>query len=196
MLFPSYLLLNVLPKALKITTVKNNKIDNQGLAKLVKEHVEANNRIEEMEQKVAELDAVLERFESGEEITEEELNELMGGLGAIGKWGAQKAKTAFQGAGKAVAQAAGDVKQQYQKGQRASAINKQRKAVDKQYTANNEKVQDLAMKGKAINDAIRKYQNALSRVGSEYEKLTGKTYVPGRAVANAKRYVDESQKKK
>ncbi|MDG1950926.1 MAG: hypothetical protein P8J32_09005 [bacterium] len=176
--------------------MKNNKIDNQGLAKLVKEHVEANNRIEEMEQKVAELDAVLERFESGEEITEEELNELMGGLGAIGKWGAQKAKTAFQGAGKAVAQAAGDVKQQYQKGQRASAINKQRKAVDKQYTANNEKVQDLAMKGKAINDAIRKYQNALSRVGSEYEKLTGKTYVPGRAVANAKRYVDESQKKK
>ena len=175
--------------------MKQNQLDSSGLAKLVKEHVEANNKIDQMEQQLSELDSLLERFESGEEISEEELNELLGGLGAIGKWGANKAKSAFQGAGKAVAQAAGDVKQQYQKGQRAASINKQRKAVDKQHMANNEKVQDLAMRGKSINDAIRKYQNALSRIGAEYEKLTGKPYVPGRAVANAKRYVDESQKK-
>jgi len=176
--------------------VKSNKLNNTGLAKLVQEHVSANGRIDEMEQHLKDVDSLIERFESGEEITDEELNELLGGLGAIGKWGAKKAKSAMGSAGKAIGQAASDVKQQYQTGQRASAINKQRKTVDKQQGANNEKVMDLAARGRSINDTIKKYRMALSKIGAEYQQLTGKEYVPGRAIANAQRYIDESQKKK
>jgi hypothetical protein len=175
------------------------KINNSGLAKLVQEHVAAINRIDEMESQLERVDSLIERFESGEEISEEELNELMGGLGALGKWGAQKAKSALgsagnaigqaaSSAGNAIGQAAGDAKQQYQKGQRASAINKQRKTVDKRQGVNNEKASGLAIKGRQINDAIKKYQAELTRIGAEYENLTGKKYVPGRAVANAQRY--------
>lgn len=176
--------------------MKSTKLTNTDLSSLVQEHISANGRIEEMEQQLKDVDSLIERFESGEEITEDELNELMGGLGAIGKWGAQKAKSAMGSAGKAIGQAASDVKHQYQKGQRASAIDKQRKTVDKQQVANNEKVMNLASQGKTISAAIKRYQSALAQIGAEYQKLTGKEYTPGRAIANAQRYVAESQKKK
>jgi len=180
------------------------KIDSNSFSRLINEHVEADRRMSALQEEVDRIDSFMERYNAGEEITEEELNEFLGGLGAVGKWGRKKASDAASATKEKLGQvgqqawdtakgAAADVKHQYQKGQRASAINKQRKAVDKQQAANSAKVQKLAVDGKKINDAIKKYRIALANIGAEYEKLTGKKYVPGRAVANAQRYIDESQ---
>lgn len=172
------------------------KLNSDLLSKLVNEHVDADRQLTSLQEDVQAIDAFMERYEAGEEISEEELNEFLGGLGAVGKWGRKKAGDAIGKAGQAIKGAASDMQQAYQKGQRASNINKQRKAVDKQQVANTERVQQLAAQGKQVSDAIKKYRLALANIGAEYQKLTGKEYVPGRAVANAKRYIDESQKKK
>lgn len=180
--------------------MKNNKINTVELGKIVQEQTEAMSRVEEMNLQLEKVNSLLERFDNGEEISEEELNELVGGLGAVGKWSSARVRDALGaagkavgkavgGAGKALNKAAGDVKKQYDMGQRAHAINKQKIAKDKEQEENNQKVQNLVQKGKQLKGVIKKCEDTLVRVAKEYERLTGKEYVPGRAVANAKRYV-------
>lgn len=170
----------------------NKKIDNNSLSNIINEHLEADQKMNALQQELKHINSLMERYESGEEITEEELNELLGGLSAVGKWGRDKVGQVGQQAWNAAKGAAQDVQHQFQKGQRAASINKQRQKVDKQQVSNNKKVQQLAVKGKEINDAIRAYRIQLSDIAAEYKELTGKDYVPGRAIANAQRYINES----
>lgn len=178
------------------------KIKKSDLKKIVKEEYKSIKRFKELSELDRDLEYLFERFEEGEDVSEEELNEFMAGLSSLGRWGQKKAsdalgkwnqdlKTASDKALDSVRGFASDVSHQYKKGQRAADINRQRAKVDKEQIANNKKVQDLAIKGKEVNDIIRNYQNRLSQISKEYERLTGKEYVPGRAVANAKRYINE-----
>lgn len=186
---------------------RKHYLNEQGLKKIVQEHINAERKLEQLQEQEEKINNFLERYEEGEELSEEEINELMGGLSALGKWGKQKAAGAATraannvkaAAGKAYGAAqkfAGDAAQQYQKGQRAAAINKQRKKVDKQQAANTKTVQKIAEKGNRINQIIKQHQAELNALKQQYKKLTGKDFVPGRAVANAQRYVNENGKKK
>jgi hypothetical protein len=172
--------------------MSHKKLNSASLSNIINEHIDADRRLSLMEKELRNISSIMERYEAGEDVSEEELNELLGGLSAIGKWGKQKAADVASQAWNTAKGAAKDIKHQYDVGQRASAIDKQRKSVDKQQVANNQKVQDLVTKGKELNDTIRAYRKQLADIGVEYKRLTGKEFVPGRAVANAKRYVDES----
>lgn len=170
----------------------NKKIDNNSLSNIINEHIKADQEMVTLTQEVERINSLMERYEAGEEITEEELNEFLGGLSAVGRWGKDKVGQVGKQAWDAAKGVAKDVQHQYQKGQRAASIDKQRKKVDKQQIANNKKVQQLAVKGKEVYDAIRNYKVQLADIAAEYKELTGKDYVPGRAVANAQRYINES----
>lgn len=149
-----------------------NKVGNfEDLYKLDKEMSdldnETNNDIADLEkenaqlkEKLARLAKLAQTLNENEELDEEKIDELFGGLKGVGNF----AKNKIQGAGRAIANGVSQAKQAYVAGEEKAARNKAQAQISN------------------IAKQIRATQNQLNQLNQQYANLTnGKTY-SGKAV--------------
>jgi methionyl-tRNA synthetase len=150
------------------------KITKKELKELISEEASRYVRTELLKERKEKIQRAIDKINEGEDITEEEMNELFGNVGAglksVGKMIGGKAKevagkvsdatkAATAKAGEAVKSAAGEVKQAYQSG------------VDK---AKYEKAQkEIAQIAQQIKTLRQKAKDDVSKLQDRYSQLTG-----------------------
>ena len=157
----------------------NIKITRAQLAELIKEEVERYKRIQELQTKKQKLDEALQKLEDGENI-----EELWGGMKHLFNKGKQAAgqklsqagqtlktgakalgqdfKDVYGQAAQSVSNAAGQVKQTYQHGERISQTSKTQKDIAAAYAEK-----------RALDAKIKALQ-------AQHQQLTGQLYTPTR----------------